>query len=110
MLNLRQIDKTDTQTIDPLSSFSAPQFRVAESIFGNFGEPLEHGASLLGEDAEEQDQEDVVDQTLPTDVASKAGDSSNLLLEYGALRESERDSKGSIEGITKSRMVGGSVV
>lgn len=48
MLNLRQIDaKSHTQT----TNFSAPQFRVADSIFGNFGEPLEHGTAFHNEDA-----------------------------------------------------------
>lgn len=51
MLNLRQVDaKNDTQTAGGVSNFSAPQFRIADSIYGNFSEPLEHGTSLIGED------------------------------------------------------------
>lgn len=74
MLNLRQLDnKTSTQTIGRFSNFSAPQFRVTESIFGNFGEPLEHGASLLGEGEGEQEQNEV-DEGIPTDDTPRAGD------------------------------------
>lgn len=51
MLNLRQVDaKNDTQTAGGVSNFSAPQFRIVDSIYGNFSEPLEHGTSLIGED------------------------------------------------------------
>lgn len=50
MLNLRQIDTADdTHNARRLSTFSAPQFRVSDSVFGNFAEPLEHGALLLDE-------------------------------------------------------------
>lgn len=50
MLNLWQIDTG--QSIGQSSNFSAPRFRVvnADSIFDNFGEPLDYGASLRAED------------------------------------------------------------
>ena len=60
MLNLRQIDtKNGTQNAGRVSNFSEPQFRAAtaDSIFGNFGEPLDHGASLRG-DTDEGEGED----------------------------------------------------
>lgn len=50
MLNLRQIDNGDnTRPTDRFSNFTAPQLRAINSFFGNFGEPLEHGAFLGGE-------------------------------------------------------------
>lgn len=43
MFNLRQIGSPDaTQAAGGLSSMSFPQFRVAESVFGNMAEPLEY--------------------------------------------------------------------
>ena len=36
------------------SQFSAPGFRVPESILGNFGEPLVHGMSMEDEDVDEE--------------------------------------------------------
>lgn len=51
ILNLRQVDGNGgTRTDGRLPDFSAPQFEVADSVFGNFGEPLEHGVSLLREE------------------------------------------------------------
>lgn len=70
MINLRRVDYNCTT--DRFSSFSTPQFRTAESIFGNFGEPLEHGASLLGEGEIEQEQ-DRVEENIPTNDALRAG-------------------------------------
>lgn len=47
MINLRRIDAADdTQTAGRLSTFSAPRFRVSDSVFGNFAEPLEYSAPL----------------------------------------------------------------
>lgn len=71
MLNLRQIDsKNGTHTIDRLSRFSAPQFHatVASSIFGNFGEPLEHNASLREDNDKEHYQGD---EGLPADSVTE---------------------------------------
>ena len=88
MLNLRQIDnKNSTQTIGRFSKFSAPQFRAADSIFSNLGEPLEHGASLLDEDERRQD---AVDERLPAEDVSRGRDDEIPFEDSdGALRESE---------------------
>ena len=99
MLNLRQIDnKNSTQTIGRFSKFSAPQFRATDSLFGNFGEPLEHGASLLGEG-----EEDVVDETAPADGASRSGDDEAPFEDSdGGVREHET-SMSSVEDIIEVR-------
>lgn len=45
MFNLRQIGSPNaTQVAGGLSSMSFPQFRVAESVFGNMAEPLEYAS------------------------------------------------------------------
>lgn len=97
MLNLRQIDnKNSTQTVGQFSNFSALQFRAADSIFGNFGEPLEHGASLLGEG-----ERDVADETAPAEGASGSGDDkAPCEVSDGAPRGHE-ESTSSIEDIIK---------
>lgn len=55
MLNLRQIDTG--QSTGQSSNFSALRFRAvnADSIFDNFGEPLDYGASLRAEDDDEHE-------------------------------------------------------
>ena len=106
MLNLRQIDnKNSTHTIGRFSKFSAPQFRATDSIFGNFGEPLEHGASLLGEG-----EQDVVDETAPADGASGSGDDeAPCEVSDGAPRGHE-ETTSSIEDIIEVRRTDKSIV
>ena len=106
MLNLRQIDnKNSTQTVGRFSKFSAPQFRAADSIFGNFGESLEHGASLLG-----GGERDVADETAPADGASSSGDDEAPSQDSdGAVRGHEA-STSSIEDITEVRRTDESIV
>lgn len=50
MLNLRQLNTMDnTETLGCASGSSTIQFHVkSNSVFGNFGEPLEHGEPLGG--------------------------------------------------------------
>lgn len=84
MLNLRQIDsKNSTHTIGRLSRFSAPQFHatVASSIFGNFGEPLEHNASLR-----EEGDEGLPADSVTEDVGGELGLEEN---EVAKLHENE---------------------
>lgn len=61
MMTLRSLDNTErtAQMEGRLSSFSAPQFRVEDSIFANFAEPLEHStpSGIIAEDAEVDDAE-----------------------------------------------------
>lgn len=57
MLNLRQLDsKIDTLTAGQSLDFSAPRFRGVDSIFANFGGPLDHGTPFTGEDDEGSSQ------------------------------------------------------
>ena len=69
MMNLRSLNNTErtTQMDGRLSSFSAPQFRVEDSIFANFAEPLEHSApsGIIAEDAEVDDGRKESAGTLP---------------------------------------------
>lgn len=106
MLNLRQIDnKNSTHTIGRFSKFSAPQFRATDSLFGNFGEPLEHGASLLGEG-----EQDVVDETAPADGTSRGGENGSQFEDSdGALRGHE-ETTSSIEDIIEFRRTDESIV
>lgn len=70
MLNLRRVDNdNDAQTIGRFSNFSAPQFRIAESMFGNLGESLEHGASPCSVD---EDERDAFEQEMPAGSTSRA--------------------------------------
>lgn len=105
MLNLRQIHNNNgTQTIGRLSTFSSVQFRAAESIFGNFGEPLDHGESLLVEGENERGEEqDPIDEMIHAGDPSRARNDGHLLgkPEYGALQEGEASTSSSIEGITE---------
>lgn len=68
-MNLRSLDNTErtAQIEGRLSSFSAPQFRVEDSIFANFAEPLEHNDSprSIEEDAEVDDAENESAGALP---------------------------------------------
>ena len=106
MLNLRQIDnRNSTHTIGRFSKFSAPQFRAADSIFGNFGEPLEHGASLLGEG-----EHDVVDETAPAAGASRGWDDEAPFEDSdGAIRGHEAWTS-SIEDIIEVRRMDDTIV
>lgn len=95
MLNLRHIDNENTQTISKVSS---PRFR--DSIFGNFGESLDHGASLLDEGVQGQH---AVEERLSTDDEISFEDSDS------APRASEA-SKSSIEVVARVRETGGCIV
>lgn len=102
MLNLRHIDNENTQTISKVSS---PRFR--HSIFGNFGESLEHGASYLGENEQWQD---AVEERLAADDMSRAEDDEFLFEDSdSALKESEA-STSSIEVVVEVRGTGESIV
>lgn len=96
MLNLRQIDDS-VETLP--SAFSDIEFRAAQSLFGNFGEPLEHGASLFGEGGDDQAQDTVDGRLSADDDVSRTGDI-DVPLEDNVLRESEA-SASSVGDITE---------
>lgn len=46
IFNLRQLNPQDnTPAAGHFSNFSVPNFRVTETVFANFAEPLEHGGA-----------------------------------------------------------------
>lgn len=69
MMNLRSLDNTErtAQMEGRLTSFSAPQFRVEDSMFANFADPLEHSnpPRSMEEDAEVDNAENESTGALP---------------------------------------------
>ena len=98
MLNLRSIDaKDDTQTENHPSNFSMPRFRAADSLYGNLGEPLEHGASICGE-GEDEGRTNAFDEEMATINLSRA--------DSGALRKTELLANSVGNAIEVNRMSG----
>lgn len=55
LISLRSLDDPGSMDTDAqhFSRFSAPRFRVPESIFGNIGEELTHGTNPADEEVDE---------------------------------------------------------